>query len=224
MKQHRSSLGLILGYHGCDKSVADKILGGDDELRESANATDWLGPGIYFWADSPALAFGWACHIARTEPHKIKTPYVLGAYINLGLCLNLTDLGVMKVLAEAYKGLASLSTSSGRPMPQNIKDNKADEYVQRNLDCAVIEYIHASRDMVQDVPYDSVLGVFESGTPAFPGSSVRQRTHIQLAVRAHNNHSNILGYFRVPGMRELIANYEQKRKRERKSSQRSRNT
>ena len=39
---------LVLGYHGCDKSVADRVLMGDDTLKKSEKSDDWLGSGIYF--------------------------------------------------------------------------------------------------------------------------------------------------------------------------------
>lgn len=37
---------LVIGFHGCDLSVADKIITGKDELRPSKNSYDWLGHGI----------------------------------------------------------------------------------------------------------------------------------------------------------------------------------
>jgi hypothetical protein len=40
--------GLVLGFHGCDKSVADKIFAGEEDLVASKNPYDWLGSGIYF--------------------------------------------------------------------------------------------------------------------------------------------------------------------------------
>jgi hypothetical protein len=44
---------LVLGYHGCEKSVADRVLTGDDTLRKSEKRHDWLGSGIYFWEHGP---------------------------------------------------------------------------------------------------------------------------------------------------------------------------
>jgi len=40
--------GLILGFHGCDESVVEKVLKGNDDLITSKNEYDWLGNGIYF--------------------------------------------------------------------------------------------------------------------------------------------------------------------------------
>ncbi|MDR3328920.1 MAG: hypothetical protein LBS63_02270 [Prevotellaceae bacterium] len=38
--------GLVLGFHGCDKSVADAVLSGAAALKSSTNSYDWLGYGI----------------------------------------------------------------------------------------------------------------------------------------------------------------------------------
>lgn len=39
----------ILGYHGCDKAIAEKVFAGTSGLKPSDNDYDWLGDGIYFW-------------------------------------------------------------------------------------------------------------------------------------------------------------------------------
>lgn len=215
MKARRSSIGMLFGYHGCDREVAEKILRGDDELRESSAEHDWLGPGIYFWVDSPTLAYGWARNISRTEPKKIRDPYVLGAYINPGLCLNLTDMGVLRELRRVHQDMVASLSAIGTPIPKNTKE--AGGYKHRFLDCAVIRYLHALRKAQEEPPYDSVFGVFEAGEEAFPGSALRARTHIQIAVRNHNNCSNIFGYFRVPEMKEIIHEFDEAEKKRLKS-------
>ncbi len=41
--------GLILGFHGCDLSVRDKVVSKKGfNLTKSENEYDWLGHGIYF--------------------------------------------------------------------------------------------------------------------------------------------------------------------------------
>ena len=40
---------LIIGFHGCDQTVVDKVLAGEENLIPSTNDYDWLGNGIYFW-------------------------------------------------------------------------------------------------------------------------------------------------------------------------------
>ena len=215
MKKLRSSLagGLLLGYHGCDRAVAERILAGDDELKESSADHDWLGPGIYFWVDSPALAFGWACHVSLAHPEKIRQPYVVGAYLNPGLCLNLTDLGVTLELKRAYEDWEAVMQTAGKPLPVNQTDPVSGETISRPRDCAFLQFIHATREDSGLPAYDSVLGVFESNPPVFPGSAMKLRTHIQIAVRSHNEHSNILGYFRAPQMNEMIDEWRARRRK-----------
>jgi hypothetical protein len=67
----------------------------------------------------------------------------------------------------------------------------------------VIKALHKLREEASDPPYDSVFGVFESGSELYPGAALRSRTHMQIAVRMHNSQSNIVGYFRVPGLHLL---------------------
>lgn len=43
---------LVVGFHGCDKSVVDAVIAGKTELLASANDYDWLGSGIYFWENN----------------------------------------------------------------------------------------------------------------------------------------------------------------------------
>ena len=217
MKKLRSSIagGPLLGYHGCDRGVAERILAGEDELNESSANHDWLGPGVYFWVDSPALAFGWACHVNATRPKTIRAPYVIGAYINPGLCLNLTDLAITRELQRTYKEWETIVKIAGKQLPSNEMDPDSGEFVNRQRDCAFLQFIHATRATAGLPAYDSVLGVFESNPPVFPGSAMKLRTHIQIAVRSHNEHSNILGYFRVPQMNEMVADWNDRKKKRR---------
>ena len=38
----------IVGFHGCEKDIAEKVLSGKNVLKASENDYDWLGTGIYF--------------------------------------------------------------------------------------------------------------------------------------------------------------------------------
>jgi hypothetical protein len=67
--------------------VGEKVLAGKANLKPSAEDYDWLGSGIYFWADSPERAWDWAND--RPGSEKIRRPFVVGAVIYPGLCLNL---------------------------------------------------------------------------------------------------------------------------------------
>ena len=39
---------LAFGFHGCRKSVADKVLCDHEDIRDSINDCDWLGRGNIF--------------------------------------------------------------------------------------------------------------------------------------------------------------------------------
>lgn len=101
----------VIGFHSCDKEVGLKVLNGEDELLPSQNAWDWLGEGVYFWEQNPLRALEYAESSAkRTQFNKvpIKTPFVLGAIIDLGNCLNLVESGSLEILSQAYKGLTQV--------------------------------------------------------------------------------------------------------------------
>ena len=38
-----------IGYHGCEKELARRLILREVEMGKSANPYDWLGHGIYFW-------------------------------------------------------------------------------------------------------------------------------------------------------------------------------
>ena len=48
---------LVIGFHGCDQSVVEKVIAGKTELLASTNDYDWLGSGIYFWESNEERAW-----------------------------------------------------------------------------------------------------------------------------------------------------------------------
>lgn len=63
----------VLGFHGCDREVAEKILGsGKEHLKKSENDYDWLGHGVYFWENNPERALQYAKHL-KQNPHLSKS-------------------------------------------------------------------------------------------------------------------------------------------------------
>jgi len=82
---HELSSSFILAYHGCDRSVAERLLN-NRPFRISENEYDWLGSGVYFWESNPARALHWARHlkkVARKGSGKIKQPYASPYRANL---------------------------------------------------------------------------------------------------------------------------------------------
>jgi hypothetical protein len=195
-----NTLGRLIGYHGCDRSVAEQVLAGKDEIHYSTNSYDWLGHGSYFWVDSPMRALQWAEQQkikdeakAPTHRHPVKHPYVVGAFINSGLCLNLLDIQIMPEIGQAYDGLCDILAEAKYPIPFNVGHKKGVSY-QRNLDCTVFEFVHFFRLRNREPSYDTVLGIFSEGEGPYVGAGFQSRTHVQIAVR---NLQCIIGYFRV---------------------------
>jgi hypothetical protein len=180
----------VLGFHGCDKSIGEAILQGKRKhLTPSSNNYDWLGPGIYFWESNPQRALEFALK-ARGTPvltkGTITKPFVIGAVIDLGFCLNLLDSHALEQVEDAH-ALFKSSLSEGEKIPENHKAGA------RFLDCAVIQTLHAYREDNRLAPYDSVRGMFVEGEELYDGAGFRRDDHIQLCV---TNTACIRGYFR----------------------------
>lgn len=192
------SIGPVLAYHGCDFATANQVLQDEEHLAISGNDYDWLGPGIYFWVDSPLRAMQWA--FEQKDRGTIETPYAIGAYVSLGNCLNLTDAGALQEVIEAYEILRDFSEKSETPLPANSRTVDVSTHILRYLDCAVISTVHQLRKDTGRPPYDTVLGVFEEGGPLYPGSGFRKKSHIQIAVLTPNS---IVNYFPVRNIKRL---------------------
>ena len=185
----------VLGFHGCDKSIAEKILNSQNEhLSNSTNTYDWLGNGIYFWLNDPQRAYEWACETHRRNPKKVKVPYVIGAIINLGLCLNFSERSSVMLLQKSYNTLEESFNKLGLNINTELVNNSPDNggfNLIRPLDCAVIENLHK---MVEEegISFDTVYGYFQEGKDAFSGGGIKEKSHIQVCVR---NPLCIKGYF-----------------------------
>ena len=178
------SMSPVLAYHGCDVAVAEDIINGRKTFNISTNEYDWLGAGTYFWIGSHRRAMDWAQY--QQSRGRVKTPAVICALIDLGYCLNLTDLGATTALQESFSDLGTKLGILKEPMPKNSAKLRFGIPLFRQLDCAVIENLHKKRKDDGDSPYDTVLGAFEEGNAAFEGAAIRERSHLQLAVRAHS--------------------------------------
>lgn len=195
--------GLVLAFHGCDAEVGERLLRGEiRHLEPSTNKYDWLGNGIYFWENDPLRAWEFA-EAQHRKPHTskghVKNPFVVGAVIDLGYCLNLTDRTALNDLAVAYQFLQLTYEQTGESLPRNLGDNMG----ARFLDRAVIEMLHGVMDKLNEhraaeglpaLPtYDSVRSPFPEGECLYEGAGFRAHNHIQIAVR---NPACIKGYFR----------------------------
>lgn len=187
--------GLILAFHGCDQSIIKDVLIGKVLLENSKNSYDWLGHGIYLWDNSPSRALEFATSLSKKSnkaKNKIVTPGVIGAVINLGLCLDLLDYKNLSLVKDAYNLLVVSCKSSGIALPVNSKPRDSKDLLIRDLDCAVIETLHQFRKQQKMPPFDSVRGVFWEGDELYPNSGFMEKDHIQICIR---NPNCIKGYF-----------------------------
>ena len=183
---------LTIGFHGCDKSVVDKVAVGKENLLASTNDYDWLGSGIYFWENNEERAWEWAKELSNRPNSSIKNPAVIGAIIDLGYCFDLTDSAYLQELKKSYDAAVQFSKLSGIPLPVNKSIGNSTDLLLRKLDCYVIQMMHKFNREVNKRAYDSVRGVFWEGKPLYPNAGFAEKNHIQICVC---NPNCIKGYF-----------------------------
>ncbi len=179
---------IYFGFHGCEKSLAKENLLNRSDMTPSVNLYDWLGSGVYFWENDPIRAFEFA-----KDVKKCKEPFVIGAVLNLGYCLDLTCRSNTDRLASIWENIARQSYEEG-----GIKSNKPGrlgengELLLRYLDRYIIETLHKyNKDMGYE-EYDSVRAAFWEGNELYPTAGFREKNHIQICIR---NLDCILGTF-----------------------------
>lgn len=180
----------VLGFHGTDATTVKKILcNPKGHLDPSENDYDWLGSGVYFWENDPERALKFAKERMKWLGIR-KKPAVIGAVIDLGLCLNLFDQVALAELNSAHQDFHFDMQLLGVPMPKN---EGGKDSLYRRLDCAVIEHVHRLRAKSGKVAaYQTVRSGFLEGGALYEGSGFNAKNHIQIAVR---NLSCIKGYF-----------------------------
>lgn len=178
----------IIAYHGCDASATERILAGEP-FKKSQNDYDWLGEGIYFWEYGVDRALKFAEF--QRQRGKVQAPAVVGAIVQLGRCFDLMDTRCTSELAQAFLEYRRLVRAIDLPMPKNA--GRTPDKKLRRRDCAVLNF-YLQRLEERGVVYDSVRCAFVEGRPAFPGSGIREESHIQIAVR---NPACVVGVFRL---------------------------
>lgn len=171
----------IVGFHGCDEEVRNKIVANQSEMKPSTNKYDWLGNGFYFWENNYDRALSFAK--VQKERGKIENPSVLGAYIDLGNCMDLLDSKYLKGLQHAHCQLEKSFKLTNKILPINkTASPDSSDLLLRQLDCAVIEtYVS-----ITNPQFDSVRGVFWEGEDLYPGAGIKEKNHIQVCIRNIN--------------------------------------
>ena len=178
----------VTGFHSCDRDLGLRLLNGSDELRPSNNSWDWLGRGVYFWEQNPYRALSYAEEAAQKHQKfagKIKNPFVVGAIIELDNCLNLIEPNSINIVKNAHVELSAYVQDNGQQMPVNKGAN-------RQLDCAVINFLHQINKDKGRAPYDSIRCPFHEGGLIYTGANFTDRLHIEICVL---NPKCIKGYF-----------------------------
>ncbi len=194
----RLATSFVLGYHGCDKDIAEKAVLEGADILQSDRDYDWLGPGAYFWESDPHRAHEWAHW--KKERGDYKNPAVIGAVIDLRHCLDLTNRKDVKLLRSAHDSFINVQKQTDFPILENKNPGSSEngDRVLRFLDCAVFRHLHTMAEKDPDFSsYDTVRGMFVEGDPVFSGSGIFEKSHIQIAVR---NTKCIKGIFFPPNL------------------------
>ncbi|MDR2698191.1 MAG: hypothetical protein LBB30_00735 [Candidatus Methanoplasma sp.] len=187
---YTNNIGLILGFHGCSRELADRVIMGTDDFRPSRKSYDWLGNGIYFWDRDPVRAYEFAVQ------KKSKEPSVVGAVIDPKRCFDIRCRNSQEMLRTAYRRYCD---DMGCPKERNSSYEEGIP-LRRNLDCVIIEAACKMYSKNRRT-FDSVIGTFFEGKEVYPRAGMRDRTHTQVCVR---NLDCILGYFRPKGEKDHL--------------------
>lgn len=200
---YRKRPNLTIGFHGCDLSVRNELVQNPDKVKRSQEKYDWLGHGFYVWENNYARALKWAKD--KKKRKKVITPSVVGVVYQLEYCLDLTDAEFINLLPVYYKLMKNDLQLAQKKVPVNkdLPEDKHHDMILRELDCAVIEYMHqkiseqieediAERGFSEYMYFDTVRGVFTEGGPIFDGAGIQSKSHIQVCIR---NLNCIKGFF-----------------------------
>lgn len=193
----------MLGFHGCDLETRNQLVTNPDKVKKSEEKFDWLGHGFYVWENNISRALEWAEDKQRRG--KIRTPSVVGVVYQLEYCLDLTDSEFIKLLPAYYAAMKGDLSIANKSIPENHDHPKDSHHdlVIRELDCAVIEYMHqkiaeqiqldvAATGFSEYKEFETVRGIFTEGGPIFEGAGIRAKNHIQVCIR---NLNCIKGFF-----------------------------
>lgn len=137
-----SKTNLIIGFHGCDEDIRNKLLNRPNFINKSEKPYDWLGHGFYFWENNFERAHQWAKD--KEKRGEITKASVIGAVISLNNCLDLTESKFIKTVTSYYELMSTEYSEINAELPKNTdaKNDIHKDKLVRELDCAVIEFMH----------------------------------------------------------------------------------
>ena len=98
--------------------------------------------------------------------------------IDPGNCLDLLNAESIGLVRSAYNELVETASSSGDLLPSNSSGGSRTDLLLRDLDCAVIEFLHRLRRAGNSPDFDTVRAVFVEGAPLYEGSGFHALSHI----------------------------------------------
>lgn len=184
----RLATSFVLGFHGCERRIAEKAVSGEIDILQSKRDFDWLGPGAYFWESDPQRAQEWADWKSKRGDYRHAA--VIGAVIDLGNCLDLVSRQDLELVKLAHRSFVEQQQKAKLPVPKNksVKGQPNTDRILRFLDCAVIRHLHSAIEEIPAAhravqPFDTVRGMFTEGKKLYRGCGFRERSHVQIAVR-----------------------------------------
>lgn len=160
--------------------MGQKVVNLAEHFVLSNHKWEWLGPGVYFWENNQARALHWAQHLSANGLRGLKDGVVVGALVELGLCLDLTQHECLEEMRRAHNSLSLACKTFNQKLPVN--DNRGG----RNLDCAVIIELHRLRRINKLAPYETVRAPFGEQGCLYDGTEFTLGGHTQIAVLNRN--------------------------------------
>lgn len=119
--------------------------------------------------------------------------------------MDLTDSEFLELLPTYFDLMKNDLSLAGINIPENknISNDKHQDLLLRELDCAVIEFMHQKihDKIISDKKekgyselkyFDTTCGIFTEGGPIFDGAGIQAKNHIQVCIR---NLNCIKGFF-----------------------------
>jgi hypothetical protein len=184
---------LFIGYHGCSLSVAETLINSRNvRPKISSNSYDWLGQGFYVWENNIQRAKEFAEEKKQRNGSKEETT-IVGVVYSLGDCLDTITKAGLDLIIKGNELLIEVFKKLDKTIPSNKPSNEIDEdFLLRDRDCAVLNFIHQYLITEFGYTFDSVRGVFWEGKELYAHAGFREKNHIQVAIR---NPDCIKGFF-----------------------------